>query len=341
MGRELERKLGPWWLFALATLAAVLAAVSFARCGGDDDPIDIIEPPGSPTPATPGTIVAEPTPNPTEFRVAYINLLSPRTLDAANTVPSDTFEERMALVVQELREFRPDVVAFSEATDTKEHGKAAEILYKELSLEPFYVRSKPWVPGMSKDEGENLVKTFGWEEGELILYNGNRFPNPGGERHWLNPRTSDIDAPAAIWMRFKGPDSIGEIDVFVTHLTGTDARARAQQAADFAGYIESKRGDGPTIVLGDLGDAPDSATVKVFSDAGLLDAFAGIPELTCCRESVLGEQPPAALRTDYLLVSGWTPSLVDVFADVPGKRKDGTPLYASDHNGISAVFPIP
>jgi endonuclease/exonuclease/phosphatase family metal-dependent hydrolase len=341
MDADLERRFGPGWLVMLATAMAVFVAFSLARCGGDEDPIDIIEPPGTATPITPQTVVAEPTPNPTEFRIAYINILSPRTLDSANTVPSETFEERMALIVKELKEFRPDVVAFSEVSDTQEHGKAAEILWKELKLEKFYVRSKPWVPGQTKEQEEASIKLFGFEEGTLILFNANRFPNPGGERRWLNPRTNDYEAPAAIWMRFKGPDSIGEIDVFVTQLTGIDSRARSQQAADFASYIESKRGEGPVIVLGDLGDPPDSATVKVFGDMGLEDAFTGIPELTCCREAVIGEQPAAAVRTDYMLVEGWTPSVVDVFADQPGTRADGTLLYASDHNGISAVFPIP
>jgi endonuclease/exonuclease/phosphatase family metal-dependent hydrolase len=194
---------------------------------------------------------------------------------------------------------------------------------------------------MSKEQGESLVSTFGFEEGELILYNGSRFPSPGGERIWLNPRSSDFDAPAAIWMRFKGPESVGEIDVFITHLTGTDSRIRTQQAADLKAYIDEKKGAGPVILLGDLGDPPDSPTVQVFTAAGLTDSFAGIPETTCCRESIIGEQPQPATRTSYLLVSGWAPTVVDVFADTPGQRADGTPLYASDHNGLTAVFPIP
>lgn len=329
-----------WWALVFAALAAV-AALSLARCGGDGDHIEIIEPPGTPSPSPAATIVAEPTPEPTEFRVAYINLMSPKALDATNTVPSETFEERMALVVAQLKEFKPDVVAFSEVANTDEHGKAAEILVKELMLEQFYIRSKPWVPGQTKEEQENLVKLLGWEEGELVLYNGRRFPNLSGERFWLNPRTGDIETPAAVWMRFKGPASVGEFDIFVTHLTGTDARIRAQQAASLQAYIDEKKGPGRVILLGDLGDPPDSPTVQVFTAAGLHDAFAGIPENTCCRESLLGDQPPPPLRTDYMLVSDWTPSVVDVFADVPTKRADGTLLYASDHNGITAVFPIP
>lgn len=328
------------WALALAALA-VIVALSAARCGGDGDPIEIIEPPTTPSPSPPATVVAEPTPEPAEFRVAYINLMSPKGLDATNTIPSETFEERMAIIVAELKDFKPDVVAFSEVINTAEHGKAAEILVRELKLEQFYIRSKPWVPGKSKEEQETLVKLLGWEEGELVLYNGTRFPNLTGDRFWLNPQTGDIETPAAVWLRFKGPDSIGEIDVFVTHLTGTDTRVRAQQAASLQGFIEEKKGAGPVILLGDMGDAPDSETVQVFTTAGLDDAFAGVPEVTCCRPAVLGEQPAPGTRTDYVLVSGWTPSVVDVFADAPQPRADGTLLYASDHNGVTAVFPIP
>ncbi len=329
-----------WWALASIALLVVLA-LSLARCGGDKDPIEIIEPQVTQTPTAAATVVAEPTPDPTEFRVAYINLLSPLTLDSTNTIPSETFQERMAIVVAELKEFKPDVVAFSEVTDTELHGKAAEILWRELNMERLYARAKPWIAGANDETLASLVQTFGFEEGGLILYNGNRFPSPAGEKKWLNPRTNEFEAPAALWMRFKGPDSVGDIDVFVAHLTGTDARVRAQQAADLQSYIEDKKGDGPVILLGDLGDAPDSPTVQVFTTSGLEDVFAGIPEATCCRDAIIGEQPAPAVRTDYMLVSGWTPSVVDVFADLPAQRNDGSLLYASDHNGITGVFPIP
>jgi hypothetical protein len=73
----------------------------------------------------------------------------------------------------------------------------------------------------------------------------------------------------------------------------------------------------------------------------LTDVFAGSPVQTCCRPAILGEQPELTQRTDFLLTSGWGPSAVATFGHVPAPRADGTPLYASDHNGISAVFPLP
>jgi endonuclease/exonuclease/phosphatase family metal-dependent hydrolase len=333
----LEQSCRRW--VALASVGFLLAVLSSA-CGGDDDDIEIIPPPGSPTAAATATIPAEPTVEPTELRIAYINLMSPLTLNETDTLPSDTFELRLAMVIEELKRFKPDVVAFSEVTDTPEHGRVRSVLAKELLMQPFYVRAKPWYAGTTPAQAADIIKSTGFEEGELILVNGTRFPNPDGEQRWLNPRTSDGVASAALWIRLNGPASIGSIDVFVTHLTGTDSRVRAQQAADFAAFYKDKRGEGQVFVLGDMGDPPGSPTQEVFLDLGLFDLYEDSEVVTCCRESVLGEQPPPATRTDYIFNNGWRPIELGVFVSEPKILENGDRLYASDHNGIRAVFPI-
>jgi endonuclease/exonuclease/phosphatase family metal-dependent hydrolase len=316
-----------------------LAGLLAVACGGGDE-IELIPPPGSPTARPAATATAEPLAAPTELRVAYINLMSPLALDATNTTPSDTFEQRLWIVIEELKAFKPDLLAFSEVTDTKAHGKVASVLARELKMEPLYVRAKPWFAGTTQEQSDAIVKSAGFEEGELILVNGTRFPNSEGERKWLNPRTSEGEVAAALWMRLKGPEPVGVIDVFVSHLTGTDARVRTQQAADLAAFITSKRGTGPVIVLGDLGDPPGSATEKALLDAGLHDLLANSTIGTCCRESVVGEQPQLTVRHDYIFSSGWRTSELAVFGDQPKTLPDGTVVYASDHNGIRAAFPI-
>lgn len=333
-----RRRLGFAKAVAL-TMAVALAAAFTGGCGGDDD-IEIIPPPGTGTALPATTATPEPAAEPTELRVAYLNLMSPVTLDRTNTVAADTFDTRLAMVVEELKLFKPDLVAFSEVTDTKEHGRVASVLAKELKMEPLYVRAKPWYVGSSQEANDAIVKSTGLEEGGLILVNGSRFPNPEGERKWLNPRTSEAEVAAGLWMRLKGPASIGTIDVFVSQLTGTDTRVRAQQAADFAQFIKAKRGPGPAIVLGDIGDAVGTPTHQVFLDLGLVDLFAGTEVTTCCRDSVVGEPAPPELRTDFMFSSGWKPAELGLFVDQPKKQDDGTLVFASDHNGIRAVFPI-
>ena len=333
------------WTFAAVALAVVgilVALAAASACGGGDDPIDIIPPPGTATPTlAPSAATAEPTTPPTEFRVAYINLLSPRTLDETNTAPTETFEERLAMVIEELKVFKPDLVAFSEATWTQDLDDAAAVLTRELRMESRFVRTKPWFPGFSVEENDKQVKTLGWEESELVLVRGNIFVPVDGGRTWLNPRTSEIEVPGALWLRVKVPGSEAAVDVFVSHFTGVDATARARQAGDFAQFIKDRRGAGPVLVMGDFGDPPDAPSVQAVQELGLVDAFAGSPVQTCCRAGILNEQPELTSRTDFLFTSGWAPSAVAVFAHEPKKRDDGTLVYASDHNGITAVFQLP
>lgn len=316
-----------------------LASLGAAACGGGDDVQ--IQRPATSTPAPPSQT---PTPDsaelPTEFRVAFINLMSPISLDSTNTTASDTFEARLNLVIEELREFKPDLVAFSEATKTNAHGSVEDRLVKELKLESVYIAAKPWYVGLSKEQNAEIAKQVGFQEGELVLVRSDRFPILSYEKMWLNPRTSEAEGPGVIHVKVKGPPSLGEIDVFVSHLTGPDSRVRAQQATSFAQLIKSKKGSGPTIVVGDFGDPAGTPTQQAFLDIGLSDILQESGLQTCCREGLLGEQAPPAERTDYILSSQWMPSALGLFADQPKKQDNGQLLYASDHNGLTASFPI-
>lgn len=324
---------------AVAALLVAAFAVLPAACGGDDD-VQIQRPATS----TPTVEVPTPTPDaaelPTEFRVAFINLMSPISLDSTNTTTSDTFDARLSLVIEQLKTFKPDLVAFSEATKTNLHGSVEDRLVKELKLESIFMPSKPWYVGLSKEQNAEIAKQVGFQEGELVLVRSDRFPILGYDKMWLNPRTSEAEGPGAIHVKVKGPPAIGEIDVFVSHLSGAEPRIRAQQATSFAQFIREKKGAGPTIVLGDFGDGAGTPTQRAFLDIGLSDVLDESGLQTCCRENVIGEQPPVEGRVDYLLTSQWMPSALGIFGDAPGKLDGGELLYASDHNGITAIFPI-
>lgn len=323
----------------LAACAVLALAALPAACGGDDDVT--VQRPATSTPLPPtATPTEDLTQTPTEFRVAMINLMSPISLDTTKTTASDTFEARLALVIDQLKEFKPDLVAFSEATKTASHGSVEDRLVKELKLESIYLTAKPWYIGLSKDQNAEIARQVGFQEGELVLVRSDRFPILGYEKMWLNPRTSEAEGPGVIHLKVKGPAGVGEIDVFVSHLTGADSKVRAQQAASFAQFIKAQKGAGRTLVLGDFGDPAGTPTQQAFLDIGLNDVLEESGLQTCCRESVVGEQPPPNARVDYLLTSQWMPSALGLFADQPGKLDDGQPLYASDHNGVTAIFPI-
>ncbi|MEO8539657.1 MAG: hypothetical protein ABI577_07945 [bacterium] len=323
----------------IAAVISVAFGLLAAACGGDDD-ITIIHPATS----TPAAAQASATPDlgnqPTEFRVAFINLMSPISLDATNTSASDTFDARLTLVIDQLKEFKPDLVAFNEATKTNLHGSVEDRMVKELKLESVYITAKPWYVGLSKDQNAEIAQQVGFQEGELVLVRSDRFPILGYEKTWLNPRTSEAEGPGVLHVKVKGPPSVGEIDVFVSHLTGVDSKIRAQQATSFAQFIKAKKGSGPAIVLGDFGDPAGSPTQQAFLDIGLSDILEQSGLQTCCREGLVGEQAAPQTRSDYLLTSQWMPSALGLFADEPKKDDSGGLLYASDHDGVTAVFPI-
>lgn len=280
---------------------------------------------------------------PSQIKVAFINLLSPLSLDANNQVAADTFDQRLEIIIEELRVFNPDIVGFSEASWTRATGSAAEKLAKALKMEFQYARANPWFPGQTKEQSDETVKLIGFEEGELIL---SRYPILRYERRALNPRTSESgEGRAALHVVVRIPGQVAELDVFITHLTGADEKVRAAQGADFVTFISATRGQGPVLVLGDFGETPGGQVAQALVATGLIDAaatFPGIvPATTCCRASIIGEQPPLAGRTDYVFVSGLSVESVGMFGLVPRKRADNTLVYASDHNGIEVVFRLP
>lgn len=330
----------------MTAIGAFLVAVLLAACGGDDGSN---YPRPTPTPAPGATAAPSSTPlvlpeeAPSQIKVAFINLLSPLSLDANNPVAADTFEQRLDIIIEELRVFNPDIVGFSEASWTKATGSAAEKLAKALKLEFQYARANPWFPGQTKEQSDETVNLIGFEEGELIL---SRHPILRYERKALNPRTSESgEGRAALHVVVRIPGQVTELDVFITHLTGADEKVRAAQAADFATFISAARGTGPLLVMGDFGETPGGQVAQALVATGLIDAAATFPGIvpitTCCRASIVGEQPPLTGRTDYVFASGLSVESVGMFGLAPRKRADNTLVYASDHNGIEVVFNLP
>ena len=323
-------------------LAALLALLP--SCGGDDaaGPDAFAPAPTATTPASSGSYTPIPASPPTELRIAFINLMSPVGTDTTDTTAADTYEERLNLIIEELRALDPDIVGFNETTITDAHGDTRERLATALKMEPFWLRANPWFPARTREANDAIAKEIGFQEGELILVRSDRFPVIGGmDSHWINPRTSETEGRIAIHLRVRAPGSTGEVDIYITHLTGGGEAVRARQAESVASFIRSNRGSGPALFMGDLGDPPASATYEAFAATGFRDPFASTNASTCCRATLSGEQPPLAFRTDYLLAAAWMPTKTGAFAATPATRTDGSSLYASDHIGLFAVFQLP
>ena len=105
----------------LACATVALLALLLAACGDDGGELPShATPTASTTPATPTATPTAPTEWPTEFKIAFINLLSPLTLDANDTVAGETFKDRLDGLVAELKQFEPDIIGFNEASITSQ-----------------------------------------------------------------------------------------------------------------------------------------------------------------------------------------------------------------------------
>lgn len=328
---------GPWALFATCVVAA---AMLLASCGGGSGgnggrgtPSPSVTVTSAAPTGTPGTPVPL-----SELKVAFINLYSPLTLDANDPAAADTFKARIQLLAEELRKLQPDLIAFNEASVTS-HGNAIEMLVAELKMEYYYTRANPWFPGQSKEQSDATVKQIGFEEGELLL---SRFPIlTADEPLPLNPLTSESgERRVLLHAVVKAPAPLGEIDVYVTHLTGGGEATRQAQAADVVQKLKDRDSGRPTFIIGDMTDPAGSATYKVFEDAGFADPLGDQGLATCCRKSVVGDQSAATTRPDWILARGLGGGTVQLFAQDPAVQPDMRKLYASDHNGLFAVFTL-
>lgn len=324
----------------LGFLAALLLPLA-AACGGDGEDItytQVVTPTASvtnpPFTASPG----EPAPALAEFRVAVINMMSPVVVDTANNIASETYDQRLDLLIEELKLRKPDIVVLNEWANTKAHGNPAAKLGKELKMEYQWVRANPWFPGQSKEQNDAIADQIGFQEGEIIL---SRHRILRAEPKWLTQRTSETEGRAVLHLVVQAPEPLGQVEVYTTHLTGGGDRVRAAQATSVATIVKDTRGKGLVIFAGDLSDIAGSATTQAFVDSGLTDMVGDAPLFTCCRDAIIGELPPLATRTTHIFASGWAPPQLSVFGDKPKKRADGSLLYTSDHNGIFAIFPVP
>lgn len=327
--------------WAIAAVVALAAGVLAASCGSGPSQGSPFPPTPSPSPSpTQPPVTPEPTPEPTEFRVAYINLMSPLTIDETDTVPGDTYETRLQLIIAELKAFNPDAVGFSEATRTDDYGDTVARLATELRMQPQAVHVNPFFEGASDERLKELAEEFGWQENELILVRGDRFPDLGATYKWLVPRTSLAEARRALHVKVKGPGETGEIDLFITHLTDGGDELRGAQAQAFANFIVAQRSFNPAVVMADLNDGPESPGYEALRSIGLSDPFEGTDVLTCCRVSVKGAQEPFTERSSYIFAWAWSPLETGTFGNTGATSTDGTVVYPSDHLGLWAVFPL-
>ena len=275
----------------------------------------------------------------TELRVAYINLHAPAEGDETAI---STFDERLDRIISELLEFDPHLVGFSEAYWSEDTGRAASRLAGELLMEFQFVLTNPW-PEDPETDPDDYARKQGFAEGHLVL---SRFPILGAaESGELGPREPFEGARrTALHVIVEAPAPVGRIDVYIAQLSGGSEILEFGLADELVGYITETRGEGTLLLMGNIGSESGTLVLQPFLRQGFIDLAVQTngrwAKATCCRNALLGPLPRVERRTDFLMTDGWEAEIVDVFADEPIERDDGSLLYASDHNGVLAVLPV-
>lgn len=231
--------------------------------------------------------------------------------------------KRLNVILAEMRRIRPDVLCVQEVLQNPSLRNQAETLGDSLG---FHLQ-------FASVDGPERPKRYG---------NAVLTPHPvlaQGERN-LEP-ADDYRAVAHVRFSWQGR----AVDAYSTHLHHTPAGGsiRAVQIRHLLAYVDSTRGDGPTVIAGDFNAELGTPEMKLVS-AGHLDAFQALH--------------PNATRTEaatYNARFGVDPGVIDhVFVERKGARRL-TPIasevifrtvgpdsvWASDHYGLVARFQTP
>ena len=289
-------------------------------------------------PLTPLTGAGEPTDGRRPLRVVTYNLLH----DGAGSGFLDGrthLEDRLDMAIRELKALDPDVVALQEASDSRRHGNVPERLAIALGLHMVFEAATEHVSGFAPLDWL-IVSIMGFKEGSAIL---SRFPITSSSVYqlprchkWLEPRILLETTMSTLW---------GPLHVYSTH-TGRGDECQLQRAGEI---VRQRRGDGVSMLMGDLNMSETSKVLTTLtSEAGFIDAFRavnpGIDGPTVWQR-IQSSESTVSRRVDFILLLNGRASTVSirssrVVLNEPGRLRDGTMLWPSDHYGILADIDI-
>jgi endonuclease/exonuclease/phosphatase family metal-dependent hydrolase len=240
----------------------------------------------------------------------------------------DLLAERVEIIIDELEKFDPDIILLQEVPWTIKTGNVAEYIATRIAMNHVYIRAN----------GNRW--TIGFEEGEAIL---SRFP-------LKNPRFSELNPKAGLFehrvvLHVISTTSIGEIGIYVTHLTNGDEIVNLKQSESLAKFV-SLDNTAFTIVAGDFNAKPSSTQIRAMSSLWV-DTFLKVePEndgFTCCNDDLYQRHSNPDKRIDYLFYSSneiepYIESSKQVFSR--SYPVDDGWLWASDHLGLEVVFKV-
>lgn len=223
---------------------------------------------------------------------------------------------RRALIVEEMRALRPDVICLQEVLQHAALRNQAQDLAEQLGCRYTFSSVDP----------DTAVKRYG----NAILSR-----HPMLETSWIKLEPLD-DYRTAAHMRI---DFHGRpVDVFVTHLhhTAGGGAIRARQIADLLAWVDQRRGRGSLVLAGDFNAAPMVPEMKPVLDR-YVDALAVVQPGADTITTLNPAKGHAPHRIDYIFIprSG-RPALSPVSAAVVFDQPAADGTWPSDHFGLVA-----
>ena len=246
-------------------------------------------------------------------------------------------DERLAIAAGALRALAPDVVALQEASAGRGRGDIAARLAAALGFHhvraPASLRAVP-IPFVN----QLAAWVLDFDEGPAIL---SRYPIVAWEAYEL-PRCGAYLDPRVV-LRAELATPHGRVHAFSTHTSGLGCQV--EQAARI---VRSWAGAMPAVLMGDLNSVEAMPWISALGDRGFVDAFrsahpadAGVTTW----QRIDGPVSTARRRIDYVFLLPGTAVRgavreSRVVLDSPGRRADGSPLWASDHYGVLAEISL-
>ncbi len=304
------KRLAPAYLVALLLAAGVLVACGGGDSGGDGNADELI--------------------------VIDQNILHGIIDEDPDAEPFDRFPERIELFADAVGVENPDILFMQEivANPAEDYPNAREILLGALGSEYKAVFGN-FAGGPIDGDGLGQM-TF------------TRLPIISSQ----NRSVSAIRSVQHLALHTEH----GTVDVYNAHLEGTGAvletgedAAVAEMDAVIALIDETRDGEGPVILAGDLNAEPDDPSIQRLVDAGFIDALAAAGDATCdkagdpgCTNSAipLGDNATNVSdhRIDYVFVKSGTRAIdvkeAQLFLREPIDIGDGHTLRVSDHIGL-------
>jgi endonuclease/exonuclease/phosphatase family metal-dependent hydrolase len=257
----------------------------------------------------------------TSLRVLSLNMLHGH--------PDFTYlQPRLDLIAEAILRSNADIALLQEVPWTRRLKSGAKILAQKTGMHYAYLRAN----------GNRWTIFF--EEGEAIL---SKYPLYNLSYTELRPQAGFFEHRVVLHATTSTP--LGEVDLFVTHLTDKDEQINQQQAAALRKFVQ-REATHPAIIAGDFNATEDSPQISALA-ATWTDAFRfSHPldrEYTCCIDDLRnGPDEILEKRIDYIFIqpSGRdTLTTKDTFLilEAPYPWDDGW-LWASDHIGLTTIL---